>query len=356
MSVARVVSPAEATPPRRRDVIEQVAAPLIPLRPLTIGEAMDAAFLIVRRNARDMFGLPALVAAAMAVYTAASAGLTWLAGESTFWAAPMLVGAGTAFIGSLLFAMILYWIQAMMTRVCLRTVMGEPLQAPVRRTWRQSLRFVGPMLAVLLVHYLYFGVISSAGSLVGFFVMMGLSQLASALGAVGTLILVLLAELATLFATVWAYAWVAPIVPIYVAEGPNADPWLGLPRKRTSIFPAVVRSFVLVGWRDSLRIALALLATILGVLIVAGLVTIGVSLLAMLYLQSLQLPPQLNPTMVLLGGYAVVTVLTATICLAYFSALQTIFYLDLRMRREGLDLALRFRVVPVPEPNQLGVF
>ena len=36
--------------------------------------------------------------------------------------------------------------------------------------------------------------------------------------------------------------------------------------------------------------------------------------------------------------------------LAYVAAVQTLLYLDLRMRREGLDLALRFDGVPVPQP------
>jgi hypothetical protein len=37
--------------------------------------------------------------------------------------------------------------------------------------------------------------------------------------------------------------------------------------------------------------------------------------------------------------------------LAYVAAVQTLVYLDLRMRREGLDLAMRFDCVPIPQPS-----
>ena len=37
--------------------------------------------------------------------------------------------------------------------------------------------------------------------------------------------------------------------------------------------------------------------------------------------------------------------------LAYVAAVQTLLYLDLRMRREGLDLAMRFDCVPIPQPS-----
>ena len=37
--------------------------------------------------------------------------------------------------------------------------------------------------------------------------------------------------------------------------------------------------------------------------------------------------------------------------LAYAAAVQTLVYLDLRMRREGLDLAMRFDCVPIPQPS-----
>ena len=38
--------------------------------------------------------------------------------------------------------------------------------------------------------------------------------------------------------------------------------------------------------------------------------------------------------------------------LAYVAAVQALVYLDLRMRREGLDLAMRFDCVPIPQPSE----
>jgi hypothetical protein len=40
--------------PRRPPVLDAARAALIPLRPLTIGEILDGAFLIVRRNIQLM--------------------------------------------------------------------------------------------------------------------------------------------------------------------------------------------------------------------------------------------------------------------------------------------------------------
>ena len=50
-------------------------------------------------------------------------------------------------------------------------------------------------------------------------------------------------------------------------------------------------------------------------------------------------------------GIAVLVLLVAmSALLAYVAAVQVLLYLDLRMRREALDLALRFDCVPVPQP------
>ena len=49
---------------RRPPVLDAARTALIPLRPLTIGEILDGAFLIVRRNLRLMLGLPLVVAGA----------------------------------------------------------------------------------------------------------------------------------------------------------------------------------------------------------------------------------------------------------------------------------------------------
>jgi hypothetical protein len=48
-------------------------------------------------------------------------------------------------------------------------------------------------------------------------------------------------------------------------------------------------------------------------------------------------------------GVALLVAMSAV--LAYLAAVETLLYLDLRMRREGLDLALRFDCMPIPQPT-----
>jgi len=51
------------------------------------------------------------------------------------------------------------------------------------------------------------------------------------------------------------------------------------------------------------------------------------------------------------GVVAFSVLLAMSALLAYVAAVQTLVYLDLRMRREGLDLAMRFDCVPIPQPS-----
>ena len=69
--------------PRRPPVLDAARAALIPLRPLTIGEILDGAFLIVRRNIRLMVGLPLVVAGGTAAYTLLGVGLWLPLGDTT---------------------------------------------------------------------------------------------------------------------------------------------------------------------------------------------------------------------------------------------------------------------------------
>jgi hypothetical protein len=50
----------------------------------------------------------------------------------------------------------------------------------------------------------------------------------------------------------------------------------------------------------------------------------------------------------------VATVLTLIASLAFLSAVQALIYLDLRVRREGLDLWLRPSLRPAPAQQQTG--
>jgi hypothetical protein len=62
-----------------------------------------------------------------------------------------------------------------------------------------------------------------------------------------------------------------------------------------------------------------------------------------------------NPwTILCILGVAILVAMSAV--LAYVAAVETLLYLDLRMRREGLDLAMRFDCMPVPQPSAPPVY
>ena len=140
------------TRPRRPPVLDAARTALIPLRPLTIGEILDGAFLIVRRNLRLMLGLPLVVAAGAAAYALAGVGLWVLLGNTTASSAQIVLTVLMGLLGVLLLQQLLVWLTAILSRVSLQTVLGEGFApATTRATWRASLPLFWPMLGLSLL-------------------------------------------------------------------------------------------------------------------------------------------------------------------------------------------------------------
>lgn len=334
---------------RRGQVFSETSTALIPLRPLTVGEAMDAAFLVLRRSPRLLLGLPILMALVFVFGGALLIALWWWLGELGAVAAQVMFAVLVVFLGGLLVGGTMMWMQGILTRETLHTILGERLSAPPRRGWSAQVKFLGPMIVIALMFAVYLSVASTVGQLV---------VLALAGGAMSVPpgmaqnVMVVVVWALGLFLSCWCYAFVSQTVPIYIAEGPLSTGWIGRPRRGTNLGGALGRSFSLVGWRDSLRIAGAIAATLALITVLASLLTAGLALAVMLFLSSMQLPVGIEVmALVAYGAMAVAWPTMFLAFVAYVSALQTIFYLDLRMRREGLDLALRFPQVPVPEPQ-----
>ena len=113
------------------------------------------------------------------------------------------------------------------------------------------------------------------------------------------------------------------------------------------------RSVRLVGKANVVRIGLIYGGLVLICFAVVSLVAVGILAVIALYARALNV----DVTQVLSGGWTIfgVTAFSVLIAmsalLAYVSAVQTLVYLDLRMRREGLDLAMRFDCVAIPQPS-----
>jgi hypothetical protein len=102
-----------------------------------------------------------------------------------------------------------------------------------------------------------------------------------------------------------------------------------------------------------IRVGLVYGGLLLICLAVIGLVAAGVVLMIALYARALNadvLAVLANPwTIFAVAAFSVLVALS--VLLAYAAAVQTLVYLDLRMRREALDLAMRFDCVPIPQPS-----
>jgi hypothetical protein len=92
------------------------------------------------------------------------------------------------------------------------------------------------------------------------------------------------------------------------------------------------------------------------VMVCLGVVTlVGGGLVVMIWLYARAVDADVEAVLssgwTIFGVVAFSLLLAMSALLAYVAAVQTLVYLDLRMRREGLDLAMRFDCVPIPQPS-----
>ncbi len=320
---------------------------MLPLRALTLGEIMDVAFMLIQRNPAAMLGKPlALSCGFGACLGAGIAGYLLLmrfGGEAVATAVAVLLG--------LLFLVVLgiavLWLGVLISRVSAAEVLG-PGFAPAltRLTWRRSLSVLPSVLGftVLAAVAFYFWT-NITGILMVFVLPFAYSEAAIA---------VVLALIAALW--VLGFGYLICAVPAYALENASAPGWIGKPTRSTNLVMAFVRSFQLIGWRQAGRCLLLTLGSLVVALVSVAACSAGTIVLLWVYagnltdgLGAVQDNPWVVYTFIVGVGVVVLSVCTAFV----FSA-QTIFYLDLRMRREGLDVAMRFDVVQIPDPNGQG--
>jgi hypothetical protein len=303
---------------------------IVPLRPLMFGEILDGSFQTIRRNAKAMLGasllaqsLAAIVTAVMTALTATSAGSieAWLENASPadlaslglgFLAAVLLVVVLTLFLSAVLQgAMVVPVARSILNR---RTGFRQMWVLSRSRTWAlirlAALMMVAGLLAFLVPAVLAFVVISSRER-------------------VAALLLV-------------------PMVPAFIA----LFVWI---YTKLMVAPAAVVIEEL-GALDGLRRSWALTRAnwwrIFGI-------TVVVTLLVGIIGQVVMIPVSLLPT--LLGGFisphggseqdiavavamgvvtAVLGALIGAVGYAFQTSVMALLYMDLRMRKDGLDIAL----------------
>jgi hypothetical protein len=339
--------------PRRPAVLDAARTALIPLRPLTIGEILDGAFLIVRRNLRLMLGLPLVVAAGAAAYALAGVGLWVLLGNTTARSAQIVLTVLMGLLGLLLLQQFLVWLTAILSRVSLQTVLGDGFApATTRATWRASLPLFWPMLGLSLLQWAAVTVVQTLLGILYYAVGIGV-VLAGVESETLAAVALIAITVVTYALYVVIYGYLSLTVPALATESAKAPGWIGRPARPTNPLTAFERSVRLVGRQNVVRVGLIYGGLLLICLAVVGLVAAGVVLMITLYVRALNvdvLDVLANPWTIL--GVAAFSVLVAmSVLLAYAAAVQTLVYLDLRMRREALDLAMRFDCVPIPQPS-----
>jgi hypothetical protein len=333
-------------------VLDASRAALIPLRPLGVTEILDGAFLVVRRNARLMLGLPLVIAGGTALYVLVGVGLWFLLGNTTVRGAQIGLTIVLALFGLLLLMQCLVWMTAILSRVTLQTVLGDGF-APVDReiTLRSSLPLFWPVLGLSLLQYLASSVIQTAVSVLSYAVLA--VGLLTQPDEVFTGVLTVLSSVLTFALTMGCYGYISLTVPALAIESRGAPEWFGKPARATTVITAFERSFRLVGGRNVVRVTLVLAGATLISLGLVALLAAGALALLLLFATSINedLGNVLSSPWTIFGVLAFAVVVAMSGLLAYVAAVQTLLYLDLRMRREGLDLALRFDCVPAPQPT-----
>lgn len=324
-------NPYGGPPPYRQP--QYVAPPkpgIIPLRPLMFGEILDGSFQTIRRNAKAMLGASLLAQSLAAVLTAVLTALSATSsGSLETWAGGLnqqeLVSVGLGFAGGiLLFSVLTLFISAVLQGAMVVPVARSVLSRPTgfRQMWHLArsrawalvrlagLLFVGGLLAVLL-----FAALSVL--------------LISTVGGIGALVLIPLGmALFTLLIWIYIKLMVAPAA-VVIEELGAVD--------------GLRRSWHLTrgNWWRILGITL-----VVGIMVgvIAQVVMIPISLLSAFFTGVVSPhggPEQAVTAAVALGvATAIISALVGAVGYAFQTSVMALLYLDLRMRKDGLDMAL----------------
>jgi hypothetical protein len=296
---------------------------VIPLRPLGVSEILDGAFASIRRNPKAILGLAAVVMTISAVISATitrtllnlgglnlpSPGQQLTPAQFTHLVGRIVAVALPAFGLTLLLTFIVQAILAgLLAPIIARAVSGQQISAA--DAWRATRpRLPSLLLATLLV------LLAGLGPLLILGLIVGIAFLAGAPAAVYAVLAVL--GLAALVLTIWFSTMLSLVTPVVVLE--NESPGRALARS----WRLVTRSF----WR------------VFGITLLAGIIVAvagGILQLPFTFLGAVS-GSGIVATVILVIG----TIAAGTVTRPITAGVTVLLYVDMRMRKEGLDLALR---------------
>jgi len=308
---------------------------LIPLRPLTLGTLLGAAFQVLRRNPRPTFGFALLITGLVSILAIGVVGIvtffavsrtltaqdadvdTLNAGSTAMIILSGLVPAALSIVASAI-------LQGVIALEVARGTLGEKLRLP--GLWRAARGRIGALIG--------WSLIITAVVLVAIVIVAALIALIIAFGGTAGIVigvlLGLLAGAVAIVLTVWLSTRLSLVPSVLMLE-------------RLPLRDAVRRSWSLtIGffWRT---FGIQLLVIVI-VQTVAGVITAPVSII--IGLGASLINPNGDQTGLIVVGivlYAltiVISIVFGAIASVVQAATPALIYIDLRMRREGLDLEL----------------
>ncbi|WP_445153892.1 hypothetical protein ACTWLI_10975 [Arthrobacter sp. Hor0625] len=301
----------------------------MPLRPLLFGEIVDGAFQAVRRNPAAMLGAGVIAQALGSVTTAVvGSGVVstgslgpWLESLAPTEALTLILGvAGAAVLLSLLAVLLSIVMQGFMAVPVARSLLNRP--TGFRQMWTLARSRTGALLGLAAV--LMLGAAAA--------VALAVAATVAVVGLPGRSAGVLLVVLFPLLAVV--LLWLA--IRFQVAPSAIAVEEIGA-------FAGLRRSWHLTGghwWRIfGITLVVGLLVGVITQVILIPVNLLGQGLGGTVFAQGGDAGDQtVNAAVVVLG--TVVAAVVAAVGFAFQASTVSLVYLDLRMRKDGLDLAL----------------
>jgi hypothetical protein len=309
---------------------------VIPLRPIGVGEILDGAFTAIRRNPRATLGVGALImtiygiiAAILAPAAVTGFGFSSFGGTQQASQAQLqhqLSGLGSDLAGLGITYLLLFIagqiLTGMLTVVVGRSVLGEQITAG--EAWRRTL----PRLpAIFGATVLFFLVIAGLWAV---YIGIGVGLVAAHAPHGAGIGYFVLAGIAVLCLTVWL--WTSFILANQVVVLERTGPARALGRS----WRLVRRSF----WR------------VLGIVLLTELI---VSIASAILQLPFSIPAgiitshsgsSLHPPFVAVVIGTIGTIVSRAVTGALLAGVSVLLYVDLRMRKEGLDMALRTATGP----------
>lgn len=313
---------------------------LVPLRPLGFGTLLGASFQVLRRNPKASFGSALLIQAFTTVVTTAVVGFVAISSVVRIAnAAPgqedaITAGSVAAIIAAVLVSIVLSFgavalLQGIIVLEVARGTLGEKLT--LGSLWRQAVRRLWPLVLWTLM---YSAAVFLAIGVVALVVVVLVLQGSVALTIVGV-VLGLLLGLGLVVLFFWLFTKLSLTPSVIVLE--NSQVIAALRRSwrlTTGYFWRTLGAQLLV----AVIIQIAMQVVLLPVSLIFG---IGTGLFFPTGTQSEDdFMGAVVPALVLNGVVLLFTIVFSAIGAVAQSACSALIYIDLRMRKEGLDLEL----------------